>query len=93
MVVNATNGKILKGFTGSPMVEDWNNVAVELYIEENVKSVSGGLTQGVRIRQVQPDLGRKPKPLFTSANFEKAKIAKATKEQIEKVYTLTDDVL
>jgi len=90
MVVNATNGKILKQFTGSSFVEDWNNVLVELYIEENVKAVTGGLTQGVRIRQIQPKVNAKP--LFTSANFEKAKTANATREQIEKIYTLTDEV-
>jgi len=90
MVLNATNSKQIKLFTGSSFVQDWNNVAVELYVEENVKSVSGGLTQGVRIRQVQPRVNTKP--LFTEANFEKAKKANATKEQIEKIYTLTDDV-
>jgi hypothetical protein len=90
MVVNATNGKIIKAFTGSSFVEDWVNVPVELYIDENVKSVTGGLTQGVRIRPIQPKVNTKP--LFTSANFEKAKSANATREQIEKIYTLTDEV-
>ena len=90
MVVNATNGKIIKSFTGSAFVEDWNNVPIELYIDENVKAVTGGTTQGVRIRPVQPKVNQKP--LFTSANFEKAKTANATREQIEKIYTLTDEV-
>jgi hypothetical protein len=90
MVVNATNGKIIKAFTGSAFVEDWNNVLIELYIDENVKAVTGGLTQGVRIRPVQPRVNTKP--LFTSVNFAKAKEANATKEQIESRYTLTDDV-
>jgi len=90
MVVNATNGKIIKSFTGSAFVEDWNNVVVELYIDENVKAVTGGLTQGVRIRPVQPRVNTKP--LFTSANFEAAKKANATREQIESRYTLTDEV-
>jgi len=90
MVVNATNGKIIKAFTGSAFVEDWNNVLIELYIDENVKAVTGGLTQGVRIRPVQPRVNAKPS--FTSVNFAKAKEANATKEQIESRYTLTDDV-
>jgi hypothetical protein len=92
MVINATNGKILKKFTGSSFVEDWNNVAVELYIDENVKAVTGGTTQGVRIMQVQPDLGKKVKTAFTEANFEPAKKADATKEKIESIYTITDEV-
>lgn len=90
MVINATNGKILRQFANSPMVEDWSNLIVELYIDENVKAVTGGTTQGVRIRPIQPKVNTKP--LFTSANFEKAKQANATREQIEKIYTLTDDV-
>lgn len=89
MVINATNGKILKSFTGSSFVEDWNNVVVELYIDENVKAVTGGTTQGVRIRPVQPKVSNKPP--FTHANFEAAKKANATKAQIESRYTLTDD--
>lgn len=90
LVVNATNGKIIKSFTGSSFVEDWNNVVVELYIDENVKAVTGGTTQGVRIRPVQPKVNTKP--LFTEANFQKAKEVNATREQIENIYTLTDEV-
>jgi len=91
MVVNATNGKILKLFTGSSFVEDWNNVAVELYIDENVKSVTGGTTQGVRIRPIQPKLNVVKKD-FTEANFLPAKNANATKEMIQKSYNLTEEV-
>lgn len=89
LVVNATNGKIIKQFTGSSFVEDWNNVMVELYIEENVKAVSGGLTQGVRIRSIQPR--EKQKPEFTEERFENAKKANATRDQIEKAYSITDE--
>lgn len=91
MVLNATNSKQIKLFTGSSFVQDWNNVVVELYIDENVKSVSGGTTQGVRIRPTQPQLNPK-KPIFTEANFAKAKTAGATKEQIETIYELSDAV-
>jgi hypothetical protein len=91
MVVNATNGKILKKFTGSSFVEDWNDVLVELYIDENVKAVTGGTTQGVRIMQIQPQL-KKVKADFTEANFELAKKAGATKEKIESIYNLTDAI-
>ena len=91
MVVNATNGKILKKFTGSSFVEDWSNVLVELYIDENVKAVTGGTTQGVRIMQVQPK-PTKVKKDFSEINFLPAKNANATKEIIEKSYNLTDEV-
>lgn len=90
LVINATNGKILRQFANSPMVEDWNNIVVELYIDENVKSVTGGTTQGVRIRPTQPKL--KVKKDFTEVNFEPAKKANATKDQILAVYNLSEEV-
>lgn len=90
LVVNATNGKIIKSFTGSSFVEDWNNVRVELYIDENVKSVTGGITQGVRIRPVQPI--EKVKKDFSKQNFEPAKKANATREQIESMYNLSEEI-
>lgn len=91
MVINATNGKILRQFANSPMVEDWSNLVVELYIDENVKAVTGGTTQGVRIRPTQPRL-QKVKPKFTEANFEKAKQANATIERIKEVYSVSQEV-
>lgn len=92
LVLNATNSKQLKLFTGSSFVQDWNNVLVELYVEENVKSVSGGITQGVRIAKIQPRAIVKNKLVFSESNFEAAKKANATKEQIESIYTITPDV-
>ncbi|MGV8131842.1 MAG: hypothetical protein ACP5N7_07120 [Candidatus Pacearchaeota archaeon] len=90
LVLNATNSKVVKGFAGgSPFVEDWNNIKIELYIDENVK-MKGEVVGGVRIKQVQPI--DKVKPAFTVANFEKAHKAGATFEQIEKSYTITDEV-
>lgn len=90
MVINATNGKILRNFANSPMVEDWKDLTVELYIDENVQ-MKGERTQGVRIRPTQP-VQNKVKPLFTSLQFEAAKKANATREQIEARYTLTEEV-
>ena len=87
MVLNATNSKQIKLFTGSSFVEDWNNVLVELYIDDTVK-MKGDVVGGVRIRQIQPR--KKEKPLFTSANFEAAKTANATKEQIQSRYELSE---
>lgn len=98
MVLNATNSKIVKSFckttehpNGSPFVQDWNNVLVELYVDENVQ-MKGVTTSGVRIRAVQPKSQTDVKPIFTEANFENAKKAKATREQIEARYQLTEEV-
>lgn len=87
LVLNATNSKIVKSFTGSSFVQDWKNVIVELYIDENVRAVSGGTTQGVRIRPVQPKL---QKPEFTKEHFERAKNANALIENIKKSYNVSE---
>lgn len=90
LVLNATNSKVVKSFANnSPFVEDWKNIPVELYIDENVK-MKGLVVGGVRIRQTKPQ--PKAKPIFTEANFEKAKAAKATMEQIKSAYTITPEM-
>ncbi len=90
LVLNATNAKVLKSFANnSPFVEDWKNIRIELYIDENVK-MKGEVVGGVRIKQIQPV--QKQKPPFTETNFEKAKAANATFEQIESGYTLTEEM-
>src|SRR5690606_24525558 len=91
-VLNATNAKQVKIFagSGSPFVEDWKNVPVELFIDNNVK-MKGEVVGGVRIKPIKPTI-TKVKPVFTEANFEKAKAAGAGVEAIEKVYQLTEEV-
>lgn len=54
LVLNATNSKIVKKFAGgSPFVENWKNIYIEVYIDETVK-MKGEIVGGVRIRPVQP---------------------------------------
>lgn len=89
LVLNQTNSKIIKGFAGSPFVEDWNNITIELYIDETVR-MKGELVGGVRVRPTQPKA--KSKPLFTVENFEKAHKAGATVEMIKAIYELTEEI-
>lgn len=91
LVLNATNSKTLKGFSnGSPFVEDWDNTLIELYIDPTAK-LKGDIVGGVRIKPIQPKA--KVKPLFTEANFAKAKEAKATIEQIVKIYDIDAETI
>lgn len=60
LVLNAGNSKIMKGLTGSPFVEDWVNVMVQLYIDPNAR-LKGETVGGVR---VHPDPPRKTKPVL-----------------------------
>ena len=49
LVLNATNSKVIRLFTGSPFVQDWNNIEVDLYIDSTVK-MKGETVGGVRLR-------------------------------------------
>ncbi len=90
LVLNATNSKVVKSFSNnSPFVEDWKNIPVELYIDENVK-MKGLVVGGVRIKQTKPQ--PKAKPVFTESNFEKAKAANATIDQIKAAYLITPEM-
>jgi hypothetical protein len=89
LVLNATNAKQIKLFTGSSFVEDWVNVRIELYCDEHVK-MKGETVGGVRIKQIQPR--DKVKPQFTEANFEAAKKAKASIELIKNSYSITPEM-
>lgn len=53
MVLNATNAKIIRQFTGSSFVEDWKNVRIRLYIDPSVR-MKGETVGGVRIDSRQP---------------------------------------
>ena len=50
MILNATNSGTLKKLTGSPYIEDWQNVRVTVYVEPNVK-FGKEVTEGLRITQ------------------------------------------
>ena len=87
LVLNATNSKVVKGFAGgSPFVEDWKNITVELYVDPTVK-MKGEVVGGVRIRPTQPING-KEKPVFGEKRFEAAWKAGATPTMIRKKYKL-----
>lgn len=95
--LNSTNNKILAGFAKKDgligrechIIENWKGMRIELYVDRNVKMM-GGLVDGVRIKPIQPKA--KEKKEFTEANFEAAFKAKATIEQIEKSYIITEEI-
>ncbi len=95
--LNSTNNKILAGFAKKDglmgkechVIENWRGMVIELFVDRNVKMM-GAITDGIRIKPIQPILN-KVKPQFTESNFEAAKKAKATIEQIEKSYSITEE--
>ena len=89
-VLNATNSKIVKGFAGgSPFVEDWKNIRIELYIDESVK-MKGEVVGGVRIRPTQPVV--KAKPLFDESKFKVAFDKGFSIPEIKNHYDVTPEV-
>lgn len=95
--LNSTNNKILAGFakknglTGKEchVIENWKGMKIELFVDRNVKMM-GAITDGVRIKPLQPIT--KVKPDFTEANFEAAKKANATIEQIKAKYNVSKEI-
>jgi hypothetical protein len=86
LVLNSTNAKTLKNLSGGSIyVENWKNVPVELYIDPSVK-MKGEVVGGVRIKPTSPVI---EKPVFSEANFEKAKAANASVDKIKAVYSLS----
>lgn len=53
MVLNVSNCKLLKKFAKSPYIEDWKNIAVQIYVKDDVKAF-GEITEGLRFRDFQP---------------------------------------
>lgn len=90
LVINATNGAVIKGFTGSVDINKWVNVPIELYIDRNVK-MKGQVVGGIRIRPTQPTI---EKPVLTPEHPKWADAVKACKngttiEQFNHNYSLT----
>lgn len=54
MVLNATNSsRVQKLAGGSPFVEDWKNITIEVYIDASVR-MKGEVVGGVRIKEQAP---------------------------------------
>ena len=92
LVLNATNSKVVKMFAGgSPFVEDWKNIPVELYIDENVK-MKGETVGGIRIRLTKPTL-----PTLTPENAAYPKVVDYIRKggaisDIEKKFIVSKDL-
>ncbi len=54
MILNATNSKTMRQFVGSPYIDDWNNIAITVFVDSNVR-FGRETVEGLRLmpRQVQ----------------------------------------
>ena len=57
MVLNAGNSRIMRGFTGSSFLEDWNNVNVTIYVDPHVK-FGRDVREGLRLSTEQPKMSK-----------------------------------
>lgn len=91
LVLNSTNSKVLKSMTnGSPFVEDWVNLTIEMFIDETVR-MKGELVGGVRIKPsafVLPQLPSSGKAYDNAIEYVRQN---GHTEGIEQRYTLTDE--
>lgn len=72
MILNATNSKTMRSLTGSPFIDDWQNVNVTIYVDSNVRFGKETM-EGLRISPYAPE-----KKFLTPANeraWENAKAA------------------
>ena len=94
MVLNVTNSRILKAFTQSPYIEDWINVAVQIYAKNDVKAF-GDIVEGLRFRTVQPKMG-KPELKPDTPQWENALKHLQGKGKIEDItnyYTVSNELI
>lgn len=92
MILNATNCKVVKKFAGTPFIEDWNNISVQIYVKDDVRAF-GEVTEGLRIRATQPSMS-KPKLVPGTPQWDNAiKYLKGTGTitEIRKKYELSSE--
>ncbi|HBN9476822.1 TPA: hypothetical protein L3869_001508 [Pseudomonas aeruginosa] len=53
MILNATNSKTLRALTGTPFIDDWQNVRVTVYVDSNVRFGKESV-EGLRISPKAP---------------------------------------
>lgn len=60
MILNATNMRVLEDITGSPYLEDWDGVEIEIYVDNKVR-FGNELVDGLRFRKpaINPELAQK----------------------------------
>ena len=92
LVLNATNSKVVKTLAGgSPFVEHWKNICVELYIDASVK-MKGEVVGGVRLKG-----GNKTLPTLVKGTQAYTNALTHIKsgndfQKIEERFTLTDEI-
>jgi len=68
MILNAGNSRTMKKITGSPFIEDWNNVPVTIYVDPAVR-FGNSTVEGLRIK---PEMATRPSLTPGTAQWDNA---------------------
>lgn len=91
MILNATNSNTLKKLTGSPYIEDWQNLKVTVYVDPNVrfgKEVMEGLRISPKVATV-PTIT--PATVKAWQNAKSAYLRDGNLDAVLKRATMTDE--
>lgn len=94
MILNATNCKVMKKFTKSNFINDWNNVPVQIYVKDDIRAF-GDTVEGLRLREVQPTM---EKPALTPSHQAWNNVIAHLKKggalsAVQAKYTLSEEVI
>jgi len=53
MILNATNSRTLKNLSGSPFINDWNNIPITVYVDNKIR-FGRNMVEGLRISTEGP---------------------------------------
>jgi hypothetical protein len=92
MILNATNSRTMKALTGSPYIDDWQNVPVTIYVDASIR-FGRDTVEGLRISTEKPKV---QKPELTPESDRWAGAVKAYKNDgnfntIEKHVFVSDE--
>lgn len=86
MILNVTNCKTIRSLSGSPFIQDWKGVSVNIYVQDNIRAFNE-VTDGLRIREPQvterglETLLALKKDKLTEAEYKRAETIIKTKEK------------
>lgn len=93
MILNATNSRTLANLTGSKYIDDWQNVAVTVYVDSSVK-FGRDTVEGLRISTEPP---RTTKPVLTPSkakaweNAKKAFLRDGNLDAVKKRFSISKE--
>lgn len=87
MILNASNSKTMKGLTGTPFIDDWQNVRITVYVDHNVR-FGKETVEGLRISPHAPE--KKALAPDNAKGWEAAKAAFKRDGNLDKVLARVD---